>query len=141
MSIHYTTDMNGIDWAQMRQTLIDDNFDNGRTPEQYRLSFQNSYCCVIAFDDERLVGTARMLSDGVCNAYIVDVWTLTAYRRQGIARQMMQRLESHAQGQHISLWTERAEGFYTALGYIRNRDTLFEKIVGEWLINNTRETD
>ena len=32
---------------------------------------------------------ARLLSDGVCNAYLVDVWTMSVYRRQGIASRMI----------------------------------------------------
>jgi hypothetical protein len=29
-----------------------------------------------------VVGMARLLSDGVSNAYLLDVWTMSAYRRQ-----------------------------------------------------------
>lgn len=133
VTITYKTDATDVDWPAMRQIIRDDNFHNGRSVEQYRRSFENSDAVVIAYDDDAIIGTARMLSDGVCNAYIVDVWTLSAYRGQGIASHMMELLEAQAQGQHISLWTDTAEGFYERLGYQRTNDTLFEKIVGEWL--------
>ncbi|MEM6281019.1 MAG: GNAT family N-acetyltransferase [Chloroflexota bacterium] len=133
MTITYTTDMSGVDFDALRQALIDDDFHNGRTAEQYRLSAENSHTCVMAYDGARIVGNARMLSDGVCNSYIVDVWTHTAYRRQGIAREMMRILESHAPGQHICLWTDDAQPFYERIGYQRSRDTLYAKMVGRWL--------
>lgn len=139
MAITYKTDTDGVDWALMRQTLIDDDFDNFRTPKQYQLSFENSAAVVIAYDGDAIVGTARMLSDGVCNAYIVDVWTHSRLRNQGIARTMMQMLESKAQGQHVSLWTSSTPEFYERIGYRRSHDgILFEKVVGEWLQNDTR---
>src|SRR5258707_3877288 len=48
----------------------------------------------IARDGDHLVGMARLLSDGVCNAYLVDVWTLSSYRRRGIADRKSTRLNS-----------------------------------------------
>ena len=139
MAITYKTDTDGVDWALMRQTLIDDDFDNFRTPKQYQLSFENSAAVVIAYDGDAIIGTARMLSDGVCNAYVVDVWTHSRLRNQGIARTMMQMLESKAQGQHVSLWTSSMPEFYERIGYRRSADgILLEKVVGEWLQNDTR---
>jgi GNAT superfamily N-acetyltransferase len=131
--IRYLQTTEGVDWQQMRQRLIEDAFHNGRTPEQYRTAFENSYGVVIACAGDDIVGTARMLSDGVCNAYIVDVWTHTDYRRQGIARQMLHLLEEQVPGQHISLWTDSAQTLYENTGYQRSEDTLYEKVVGRWL--------
>ena len=85
LKIVYKTSLAQLDWAKMKETLAADNFDNGRTPEQLRISFENSYAAVVAYDADRIVGTARALSDGVCNSYIVDVWTLSDYRNQELA--------------------------------------------------------
>ena len=133
MTITYTREAVGVDWTAMRQALIDDDFHNGRSVTQYRVSFENSHAVVIAYDGAQIVGTARVLSDGVCNAYIVDVWTHSSYRGRGIARVMMQMLEDSVPGQHVSLWTESAQGFYEKLGYKRTANTLYEKVAGEWL--------
>lgn len=139
MAITYKMDTDGVDWASMRQTLIEDDFDNLRTVAQYQRSFENSAGVVIAYDGDAIIGTARMLSDGVCNAYVVDVWTHSRYRQQGIARTMMAMLEAKAQGQHVSLWTGSTPEFYERIGYRRSADgILFEKVVGEWLQNDTR---
>ena len=130
--IIYTTSLGGVDWRQMKEALAGDDFDNGRTPEQLRESFENSYAAVIAYDGDRIVGTARVLSDGVCNAYVVDVWTLTPYRRRGVARRMMSELEARLAGQHVYLFTDEAAGFYRKLGF-EEQPTGMSKVVGRWL--------
>ena len=135
--IVYKTDLSDVDWADMKSVLASDNFDNGRTPEQLRRSFQNSYAAVVAYADNRIIGTARVLSDGVCNAYIVDVWTLSEYRREGVARTMMAMLERGLPGQHIYLFTNDAVEFYEKLGF-RVQPTGLGKVQGKWLRNREK---
>jgi ribosomal protein S18 acetylase RimI-like enzyme len=130
--ITYETDLTGVDWQEMKLTLAQDNFDNGRTPEQLRESFEKSYAAVIAYAGGRIIGTVRVLSDGVCNAYVVDVWTLSQYRNQGVARAMMGMLEAKLKGQHVYLFTDDAVEFYRKLGYERDGIGM-GKVVGQWL--------
>lgn len=137
MAITYKRDLDGVDWQAMKTELADDDFDNGRTPGQLRLSFERSATISIAYDGARIIGTARALSDGVCNAYIVDVWTLSAYRRQGIARTMIAQLLDDLPGQHAYLFTDDALDFYRRIGF-RERGIGLERVVGRWLENDSR---
>jgi ribosomal protein S18 acetylase RimI-like enzyme len=130
--VTYKTELAGVDWEQMKATLAEDRFDNGRTPEQLRVSFENSYAAVVAYAGERIIGTARVLSDGVCNAYVVDVWTLSEFRGRGIARAMIRMLEARLEGQHVYLFTDDAVGFYEKLGF-KEQTTGLSKVVGRWL--------
>jgi ribosomal protein S18 acetylase RimI-like enzyme len=130
----YKRDLDGVNWQEMKATLTADNFDNGRTAEQLQRSFANSHTTSIATIDGRIVGTARALSDGVCNAYIVDVWTYTPFRHQGIARQMVEDLFSDLPGQHVYLFTDDIPEFYRKLGFIE-RGIGMEYLVGSWLQN------
>lgn len=130
--ITYETNLGGVDWAEMKATLAGDDFDNGRTPEQLRASFEQSHAAVIAYVGGRIVGTARALSDGVCNAYVVDVWTLSPYRRRGVARRMIEMLEARLEGQHVYLFTDDAADFYRKLGF-KEQPTGMSKVVGVWL--------
>ncbi|MBW4604468.1 MAG: GNAT family N-acetyltransferase [Calothrix sp. FI2-JRJ7] len=132
--VTYKSDLGNINWGEMKATLKEDAFDNGRSPQQLKNSFENSYATCIAYIDNRIVGTARVLSDGVCNAYIVDVWTFTPYRRQGIASKMISLLLDKLSGQHVCLFTEDAVDFYEKLGFTEG-DTYMEKVIGKWLIN------
>ena len=107
--ITYRTDLADVDWVEMKSTLSKDAFDNGRTSEQLRRSFENSQAVCIAYANNRIIGTARALSDGVCNAYVVDVWTHSDYRRHGIATRMMEILVSDFDGQHVHTFSDLPE--------------------------------
>jgi len=133
--ITYKGDLDGVDWAGMKAILSQDDFDNGRTPAQLEASFTNSAHVCLAYAEGRLVGTARALSDGVCNGYIVDVWTLSAYRRQGIASAMMRRLLDRMPGQHVYLFSDDAADFYKKVGFVE-RPVGLEVVVGRWLENS-----
>lgn len=121
-----------VDWQQMKETMVADDWDNYRTPDQYRRSFENSFTTVIVTHGEDIIGTARALSDGVCNAYIVDVWTHSSYRRQGIATRMMEMLLEKLPGQHVYLFTDDRVEFYETLGF-RKWEIGMGKVVGMWL--------
>ena len=131
MNITYKLDLQHVDWVALKNRLTEDNFDNGRTPEQLKTSFENSYATCFAYDEDQIVGKARVISDGVCNAYIVDVWTYSPYRRQGIASQMMNLLMDNLTGQHVYLFTDDAVDFYKNLGF-KEQDIGLGRVVGEW---------
>ncbi len=136
-SITYSQTLAGIDWVQLKADLATDDFDNGRTPSQLRTSFTNSQHVVFAWDPgtERVVGKARVLTDGVCNAYLVDVWTQTAYRNRGVAREMIRLLQEELQGQHIYLQADDdLTEFYTKLGF-ENQPNGMCTVIGKWLDN------
>jgi len=130
----YRQNIDNVNWQEMKSILVADNFDNGRTPEQLQLSFANSFATSIAYVNKQIVGTARVLSDGVCNAYVVDVWTYTPYRHQGIARRMIDNLLVKLQGQHVYLFTDDIPEFYRRLGFVE-RGIGMETLVGRWLQN------
>jgi ribosomal protein S18 acetylase RimI-like enzyme len=122
----------GVDWERAKADLAADAFDNGRSAEALRRSFEQSQYVVVARDEDRVVGMARLLSDGVCNAYLLDVWTMSSYRRQGIASAMVGALVAHVPGQHVGLQTGDARGFYESLGF-RPQPEFMSLVVGEWL--------
>jgi GNAT superfamily N-acetyltransferase len=138
-SIAISTSLDGIDWAELKAALAADSFDNGRTPAEYEASARASFGAVFAWDGGRLVGNARILSDGVCNAYVVDVWTATPYRRRGIGSELVRRLLEMVPGQHVALLTDDMQPFYRQLGFEVERDGM-SLVAGTWL-NRTRPND
>jgi predicted GNAT family acetyltransferase len=131
-TIAYRDDCEGVDWTRLKLDLAEDDFDNGRSADELERSFRGSARVVFARDGKRVVGKARALSDGVCNAYVVDVWTQSAYRRRGIARAMLQRLVAPLSGQHVYLFTDDRTDLYVACGF-RPRGTGLERVIGRWL--------
>ena len=135
--IVFTCTLDDIDWELLTAALQKDNFDNGRSPEQLQRSFANSQGVCFAWADGRVIGKARVLSDGVCNAYVVDVWTLSDYRRRGIASEMMRSLLQDLPGQHVYLQAdEDVLAFYNKLGF-RQQPHGLSVIVGDWLDNTS----
>lgn len=134
--ITYRTDLDNVDWSEMKTTLRQDAFDNGRSPEQLKISFENSYAACVAYANNQIVGTARVLSDGVCNAYLVDVWTLSAYRRQGIATTMIQRLLHRLKGQHVYLFTDNVPELYAKVGFVEQPIGMGQ-VIGTWLVDES----
>jgi ribosomal protein S18 acetylase RimI-like enzyme len=134
MAVRIIESTDGIDWARAKRDLGADHFDNGRSAEALRRSFEQSQHVALAVDGDRVVGMARLLSDGVCNAYLIDVWTLSSYRRQGIATAMIRSLADRVPGQHIGLQTDDAQSLYEGLGF-RPQPEFMALVVGEWLDN------
>jgi predicted GNAT family acetyltransferase len=128
-------DIDRVDWVRAKADLASDDFDNGRSPQALRRSFEQSSHVAFVWWDGGLVGMARMLSDGVCNAYLVDVWTQSSVRRRGVATAMFSRLREAVPGQHIGLQTEDAVEFYSRLGF-RRQPEFMSLVVGSWLDND-----
>jgi ribosomal protein S18 acetylase RimI-like enzyme len=135
MAITFDASTDGVDWQQAKTDLAADGFDNGRSADALRRSFENSRHVAFAYDGERVVGMGRMLSDGVCNAYVVDLWTHSAYRRRGIASSLMRMLAAEVPGQHIGLQTDDAQELYRALGY-EPQPEFWSTVAGRWLDND-----
>ena len=67
-----------VGWNRMERDLSDP-----------RLTRRLHLC---AFDGERLVGFADVVTNGVTDAYIQDVMVHPDYQRQGVGTQLMQRI-------------------------------------------------
>jgi ribosomal protein S18 acetylase RimI-like enzyme len=94
-----------------------------RTADRDRLAqlVRGSMFVVSAWEDDRLVGFARAISDGATNAYISTVAVLPEYQQRGIGREIIHRLiagRDHLQ--FVLHANERAYSFYLHL------DTGFE---------------
>jgi GNAT superfamily N-acetyltransferase len=132
--VRVAADLVGVDWDVLKADLVEDDFDNGRNAAALRRSFEHSAHVAIAWDGARVVGTARMLSDDVCNSYVVDVWTRSSHRRRGVGRAMMRQLVAQVPGQHVGLQTDDAHAFYATLGF-RAQPEFLSLVVGTWLDN------
>jgi ribosomal protein S18 acetylase RimI-like enzyme len=135
VTVTIDSSLDGIDWEHAKADLAADDFDNGRTAEALRRSFVQSQHVAFARERGRLVGMARLLSDGVCNAYLVDVWTASSHRRRGIASAMVEHLVEQVPGQHLGLQTDDAQAFYESLGF-EPQPEFWSRVSGTWLDND-----
>jgi GNAT superfamily N-acetyltransferase len=130
--VQFSMSTQGVDWAALKEALVRDDFDNDRTPEEYRISHENSAAVVLVRAGDEYVGNGRILSDGVCNAYLVDIWTASPWRRQGIGGEIVRRLVATVPGQHVLLLTDDRADFYATLGF-REQRVAMGMINGRWL--------
>jgi ribosomal protein S18 acetylase RimI-like enzyme len=93
----------------------------GRDPESIMRALENSSLVVTAWDEERLVGTARVITDGVYYATLWDVIVDPAYQGQGIGTRLTEAAFAPFRGRGFSyLALFAAEGktaFYEKLGF------------------------
>ncbi len=61
-------------------------------PEQLREAIRGSWHMVNAYSDGKLIGTGRVISDGVFHALIVDVIVAPQFQGQGIGTAITERL-------------------------------------------------
>ena len=89
-----------------------------RTADRDRLAqlVRGSLYVVSAWEEDRLVGFARAISDGASNAYISTVAVLPDHQKRGIGHELIQRLLSGHDGiQFVLHANENAYPFYLYL--------------------------
>jgi ribosomal protein S18 acetylase RimI-like enzyme len=74
---------------------------------------------VVAIEGEAVVGFAQLQSDGEIQAHLSLIAVDSAYRRQGIARELVALSLREVGGLRIDLATDSAEEFYSALPHVR----------------------
>lgn len=131
-TIELSSRTDDVDWDALKAALVADRFDNGRTALEYRRSHEGSHAVVVGRCGGEYVANGRILSDGVCNAYLVDIWTATAHRRRGVGRRVVEQLVRTVPGQHVALLTDDMAPFYTALGF-RPQEGAMSLVAGSWL--------
>jgi GNAT superfamily N-acetyltransferase len=65
------------------------------------------------------VGFARALSDGICDAYLADVFVLPAHRGHGLGKAIVSTMVEQGPGAHLRWWlsTADAHGLYEQFGF------------------------
>jgi len=102
------------------------NKDYNLTSEELFKSIQNSSYCVSAYDEDKLVGFGRMLSDGVAHAVLFDVIVLPEFQGESIGREITEKLLEVCRSnkiRDIQLFCAIGKiGFYEKLGFKKRSD-------------------
>jgi GNAT superfamily N-acetyltransferase len=91
----------------------------GRSREDVVRSIRDAARVIGLYEDRRLIGFARVISDGVHVAHLCDVYVLSAYRGRGFGVELVR--EAVDNGPHADLgWTlatKDAHGLYQRFGF------------------------
>jgi ribosomal protein S18 acetylase RimI-like enzyme len=119
MPFTWSEALDDVDWqelsALMRAALGD------KDAELLRTAFTNSLFRCFVYDEGRIVGTGRVLGDGVDAAYLCDVAILPSHQGLGLGQAIVSRLLEQARGHRkiILYAVPGKEGFYARLGFRR----------------------
>ncbi len=102
------------------------NKDYKLTSNELFESIQNSSYCISAYDDDKLVGFGRMLSDGIAHAVLFDVILIPEFQRKGIGRKITEKLLEVCRANKIrdiqNFCANGKIGFYEKLGFKSRSD-------------------
>ena len=95
----------------------------GRTVQGIRRMLQNTDYHFSAWDSQKLIGFARVLTDGIYRATLWDVVVHPDYQGQGIGEELMNHILSHpvlSKVEKFWLNTRDKFGFYEKFGFVRS---------------------
>jgi len=88
-------------------------------------SFQNSAYVVSAWDNKKLIGTIRVISDGVQRSILYDLAVLPEYQGRGIGKSLVEKCLKKFSKTQITLGTSSGNfRFYKKFGFKRNHNYL-----------------
>lgn len=113
--------------------LLEDAFKRKRDLEKTKSDFIRADLVELAFDKDKLIGVARIITDGVGEALLLNVAVNPEYRGLGIGHEIIRKLASQAKGYDIFIHTHpKAVGFYndsrdykrykTAFAYVGDKE-------------------
>ena len=95
----------------------------GPTLEQTKLAMEHTLFRVTVFDDDRIIGMARMIGDLGLNYYIKDVVVIPAYQGRGIGRLLINELLKFVNDNGI-----RGTGIFVELCAMPDKMPFYEKL-------------
>lgn len=118
MKISLSSSIENVEWSRMKEIYHSVGWKK-HDEEKIQKVFQSSNVVAIAYDENKIIGFGRALSDGVFNAAIYDVVVDEHYQNKGIGRQIIENLL--AQLKNVScvhlVSTSGNEEFYRKTGF------------------------
>lgn len=119
MDLIYKTSCDNIPWGKVPALLHKVNMASTDV-EIHRKSFEASFAVVFVFDEDRLIGFGRMISDGVRQSALYDIAIELDYQGRKIGQEIVSRLMETSPGCNFILYASPGkEGFYERLNFRR----------------------
>jgi GNAT superfamily N-acetyltransferase len=115
-----STDKSRLDIAMIHRYLSEESYWAKDIPrELVERSIENAICFG-AYDGDRQIGFARVVTDRAVFAYVGDVFVLDSYRGRGVSKQLMQAIRDHPDLRNLRRWhllTRDAHALYRQFGF------------------------
>lgn len=131
--IKVSTDKTKLDIPFIQNFLKDIYWAAGRTIEEVQITIDASVCFGIYLDNKQ-IGFARVITDYVVFAYVMDVFIDEKYRGNGYSSLLIDAMMKEPQLQSVKIWrlaTTDAHFLYQKFGFkaLANPEKLMEKVV------------
>lgn len=131
--ITITTDKAKLDVPFIQDFLKDIYWAAGRTIEEVQITIDASFCFGIFLDGQQ-VGFARVVTDYVVSAYLMDVFITPTHRGKGYSSLLIKAMMEEPQLQQVKIWrlaTTDAQFLYEKFGFtpLAHPEKMMEKVI------------
>ena len=131
--ITVSTDKSKLDVPFIQHFLKDIYWAAGRTIAEVQTTIAHSFCFGIYLGDKQ-IGFARVITDYVVFAYVMDVFITEEYRGKGYSSLLIDNMMNEPQLKNIQIWrlaTTDANFLYRKFGFkeLAHPEKLMEKII------------
>lgn len=131
--ITISTDKNKLDVPFIQHFLKDIYWAAGRTMEEVQITIDHSFCFGIFLDDKQ-IGFARVITDYVVFAYVMDVFITEEHRGKGYSSILIERMINEQALKDVKIWrlaTTDAHFLYNKFGFtaLKSPEKMMEKVV------------
>jgi GNAT superfamily N-acetyltransferase len=119
--IKVSTDKNKLDISFIQNFLKEIYWAAGRTIEEVQTTIDNSFCFGIYLDNQQ-IGFARVITDYVVFAYVMDVFIDENHRGKGYSSILIEKMMSEPKLQQVQIWrlaTKDAHFLYEKFGFTK----------------------
>lgn len=131
--ITVSTDKTKLNVPFIQNFLKDIYWVAGRTMEEVQTTIDHSFCFGIYLDGKQ-IGFARVITDYVVFAYLMDVFIDEVHRGRGYSSVLMEAMMKESQLQQVKIWrlaTSDAHYLYEKFGFtlLAHPEKMMEKVI------------
>ena len=128
-----STDKSQLDVPFIQDFLKDVYWAAGRTMQEVQTTIDASFCFGI-YRDGKQIGFARVITDYVVFAYLMDVFITPEHRGKGYSSVLIQTMMDEPQLQQVKIWrlaTSDAHFLYEKFGFkaLAHPEKMMEKLI------------
>jgi N-acetylglutamate synthase-like GNAT family acetyltransferase len=120
MEIRYTSELFKSEDVFILYERLDWNRFLKLDQKQILKAMERSWLVIYAYADKELIGTGRVISDGITNAYLCGLGVIQEHRKQGIGTEITKKLVRQCVNNnlHVQFFCEeQLTHFYSKLGF------------------------
>ncbi|MEC7263532.1 MAG: GNAT family N-acetyltransferase [Bacteroidota bacterium] len=126
MEFYISEDKGKLDVPKIHKEVTSTYWGRGRTMDQTLMTIDKCVCFGLYADKDEQVGFARLLTDSLIFAYIMDVVIFDPYKGKGLGKKLVKYILERPDIQTVktvALKTKDAHSFYESFGFKRVGDS------------------